>query len=74
MSNAVTQLRAAMRAKGYWTVTDIAEKFMVSTSAVYKWIDYDHVDVVRRNRSVFIRYDSVVEYVGERATQILEGK
>jgi hypothetical protein len=66
------QLVARMRAKGYWTVQDVADKVMLSTSAIYKWVEEAHVKTEKLGQTIFIQYDSVKTHLGPEMAKLLE--
>jgi hypothetical protein len=61
-----------MRAKGYWTVQDVAEKVCLSNTAVYKWVEEEKVKSQKFGQTIFIEYDSIITHLGPEMAKMLE--
>jgi len=62
-----SKLCQRMKKKGFYMVSETAEKAGVHRATVYRWINDGHVKFVHVNGTYFVSYASLVAWYGDAA-------
>lgn len=62
---------AMMRARGYITPREAAERLGISTGTIYRWVDEGHVAEQRLAGARYVEVGSLTKHVGPAAMTML---
>jgi excisionase family DNA binding protein len=61
-----------MRGEGYLLAAEAARKIGVTSQTIYKWIDAEKIGGFRTGYRRYVRWDSVLDYLGAQACEVMK--